>query len=199
VVLLVGARGPEHVLYRPLLDAWGHWLRARGIEVRLTVDIPTDDWPQLYLKERMIPWRPTGQGMTTIGVLSIVLLLIFGGPVMFRRDPVTGTRAVPSAQMFFLGAGFMLLETKGVVHMALLFGSTWIVNSVVFFAILVMILLANLFVLALRPKNLIPYYALLVVALLVNALVPMDYFLSMDVQKRTIASCVKASRRGWAK
>ncbi len=30
-------------------------------------------------------------------------------------------RARPSGRMFFLGAGFMLLETKGVVHMALLF------------------------------------------------------------------------------
>ena len=39
--------------------------------------------------------------------------------------------------MFFLGAGFMLLETKSVVHMTLLFGSTWLVNSIVFFAILV--------------------------------------------------------------
>ena len=48
--------------------------------------------------------------------------------------------------MFFLGAGFMLLESKGVVHMALLFGSTWVVNAVVFGAILVMILLSNLFV-----------------------------------------------------
>ena len=42
--------------------------------------------------------------------------------------------------MFFLGAGFMLVETKAVVHMALLFGGTWMVNSVVFFAVLVMIL-----------------------------------------------------------
>jgi hypothetical protein len=41
----------------------------------------------------------------------------------------------------------MLLETKRVTHMALLFGSTWVVNSFVFFAILVMILLSNLFVL----------------------------------------------------
>ena len=55
--------------------------------------------------------------------------------------------------MFFLGAGFMLLETKGVVHMALLFGCTWIVNSVVFFAILVMILCANLFVLTLQAAK----------------------------------------------
>ncbi len=54
--------------------------------------------------------------------------------------------------MFFLGAGFMLLETKGVVHMALLFGSTWMVNSIVFFAILTMILLSNLYVLAIRPR-----------------------------------------------
>ena len=54
--------------------------------------------------------------------------------------------------MFFMGAGFMLLETKGVVHMALLFGSTWLVNSIVFFAILVMILCSNLWVLAVRPR-----------------------------------------------
>ena len=75
--------------------------------------------------------------------------------------------------MFFLGAGFMLLETKGVVHMALLFGSTWVVNSIVFFAILVMILLSNLFVLAFRPQRLWPYYVLLIVALVVNMVVPM--------------------------
>jgi hypothetical protein len=74
----------------------------------------------------------------------------------------------------------MLLETKGVVHMALLFGSTWTVNSVVFFAILVMILIANLYVLAIRPNKLWPYYALLAVGLLVNALVPMDWFLSLS-------------------
>ena len=46
--------------------------------------------------------------------------------------------------MFFLGAGFMLLEAKGVVHMALLFGSTWVVNSVGSPAILATILLSNL-------------------------------------------------------
>jgi spermidine synthase len=155
--------------------------------------IPQDNWPQLYLREKKIPWQPTGQGMLTIAVLSAALLLIFGGPAIFsRREPtlITGTgRARFNFQMFFLGAGFMLLETKGVVHMALLFGSTWIVNSVVFFAILVMILIANLFTLALKPRNLLPYYALLIIALLVNALVPMDWFLSLEVKTRTIASC----------
>ena len=49
--------------------------------------------------------------------------------------------------MFFLGAAFMLLETKAVVQMALLFGSTWLVNSAVFFTALLLILAANLYVL----------------------------------------------------
>jgi hypothetical protein len=74
--------------------------------------------------------------------------------------------------------------------MALLFGSTWIVNSIVFFAILVMILLANLFVLRVRPQRLGPYYALLVAALLVNALVPMNVFLSLPPAARIAASCL---------
>src|SRR5205807_106715 len=83
-------------------------------------------------------------------------------------------------RMFFLGAGFMLIETKAVVHMALLFGSTWVVNSVVFFAVLVMILGANLFVLTFRPQNLWQYYTGLFAALLLNSVLPLDAFLGMD-------------------
>jgi hypothetical protein len=41
----------------------------------------------------------------------------------------------------------MLLETKGVVHLAPLFGSTSMVNSIVLAAIVVMAPLSNLFVL----------------------------------------------------
>ena len=40
-------------------------------------------------------------------------------------------------RMFFLGAAFMLLEAKAVVQMALLFGSTWLVNSLVFITALI--------------------------------------------------------------
>ena len=91
--------------------------------------------------------------------------------------------------MFFLGAGFMLLETKGVVHMALLFGSTWVVNSIVFFAILVMVLLSNLFVLLFRPRRLCRC-ALLPAALLVNASVPMTVFLALPGSGRVVVSCL---------
>jgi spermidine synthase len=148
-------------------------------------ELPRDNWPQLYLREKQIPDLGL-RGMVIIGGLSLFLLLIFGWPVFFSK---TGLRARPSGQMFFLGAGFMLLETKGVVHMALLFGSTWIVNSVVFFAILVMILIANLFVIIVKPNKLWPYYALLVLGLLANAVVPMDYYLSFEPTTRTVLSC----------
>jgi hypothetical protein len=91
--------------------------------------------------------------------------------------------------MFFMGAGFMLIETKGVVHLALLFGSTWIVNSIVFFAILVMILLSNLWVLAFRPARLWPYYLCLAAALGAAILVPMNTFLNLPGTARVIVSC----------
>lgn len=45
VIVLVGARSPEHVLYRRELEAWTHWMRFRGVEVGLTVDVPDDMWP----------------------------------------------------------------------------------------------------------------------------------------------------------
>jgi hypothetical protein len=92
--------------------------------------------------------------------------------------------------MFFLGAGFMLLETKAVVHMALLFSATWMVNSIVFFAILTMVLLSNLAVMAFRPRRLAPYYAMLLAALAVNSAVPMSAFLSLSGPTKVIVSCL---------
>jgi SAM-dependent methyltransferase len=160
----------------------GAWWQAAPAQVDTSaIDlVPTDDWPQLYLRARQIPWAPIGQGMLVIAVLSLAILFAFA--------PLKQVR--PNGQMFFLGAGFMLLETKGVVHMALLFGSTWIVNSVVFFAILVMILLANLYVLRFKPARLAPYYALLVATLILNVLVPMNVFLSLGPLARTLGSCL---------
>ena len=73
----------------------------------------------------------------------------------------------------------MLIETKAVVHMALLFGSTWVVAAVVFLAVLVMILAANLFVLRFRPQRLSLSYAGLLGALILNLLIPLDSLLGL--------------------
>jgi SAM-dependent methyltransferase len=141
-------------------------------------DLPSDNWPFLYLRGKTIPGINL-RSMALIAVLSLAMIYLF--------SPVRRVR--PNWQMFFLGAGFMLLETKSVVHMALLFGSTWLVNSVVFFAILVMILASNLFVLGLKPKKLWPYYVLLVASLVVNIVVPMSKFLALPGGEKVAVSC----------
>jgi hypothetical protein len=58
--------------------------------------------------------------------------------------------------------------------------------------VLVMIPVANLFVLATRPKSLVPYYAALVVSLLVNAAVPLDAFLGLSRALQIAGSCLLA-------
>jgi hypothetical protein len=65
-----------------------------------------------------------------------------------------------------------------------------VVNSIVFSAILVMILLSNLWVLALQPRRLWPYYGLLIAALLVNVYVPMSTFLDLPGAAQVVTSCV---------
>jgi spermine/spermidine synthase len=140
--------------------------------------IPTDDWPFLYLRDRTVPALNV-RGMAIIAIVSVCLLYLFA--------PVRTLRL--NWQMFFLGAGFMLLETKGVVHMALLFGATWVVNSIVFFAILLMILMSNVYVVVVQPRTVWPYYGLLITSLLLNAYVPMSTFLALPGAARIVVSC----------
>jgi SAM-dependent methyltransferase len=141
--------------------------------------VPTDDWPFLYLREPAIPALNL-RWMLLVVVLSFALVSLF--------VPLRTSR--PNGQMFFLGAGFMLLETKGVVQMALLFGSTWIVNSIIFFAILVMILLSNLFVLWFQPRpRWTLYYGLLIASLAVNLAIPMESYLGLSGAARVVLAC----------
>ena len=147
----------------------------------------TDDWPFLYLRKPMIPtlsWR----GMVIMGGLGLLLIWLFS-----RKTTQAGAGSVYNSlhlQLLFLGAGFMLIETKAVVTMALLFGGTWIVNSVVFTAILVMILLANLYTFRWMPANLWPYYTALVISLALNVIVPLDAFLGMSRELQVLGSCL---------
>ena len=48
----------------------------------------------------------------------------------------------PYVDLFFMGAAFLLLETSNVVRFALLFGTTWFVNALVFAGILASVYLA---------------------------------------------------------
>ena len=132
-----------------------------------------------------------------MGGLGLLLIFLF---VPRRKKAATGPAesltsnsgfgSALNVQLFFLGAGFMLVETKAVVTMALLFGSTWVVNSVVFLAVLMMILLANLWTLRSKPERLWPYYVGLFITLALNSIVPLDFFLGMNRSLQVLGSCL---------
>jgi hypothetical protein len=96
------------------------------------------------------------------------------------------------SRLFCLGAAFMLLETKAVVQLALLFGSTWLVNSLVFFTVLIMILLANLYVLKTKNIHLAWHYAGLLLLLGIGVLTPMDAFLGGGLFWHYVIPCMLA-------
>jgi len=76
---------------------------------------------------------------------------------------------------FFLGAGFLLMETQLISRLALYFGSTWLVNCVALSAILVVLMLANFYVQFRAPGRLQPYYIALVAFLLAIYLIPWEH------------------------
>jgi SAM-dependent methyltransferase len=143
----------------------------------------TDDWPFLYLKDRLIP---------TLNIRALALLALLGFAMVYYFLPRSARYFRFDGRMFFLGAAFMLLETKAVVQLALLFGSTWIVNSVVFATALVLILLANLFVLKTQPTRLAWHYVGLLILLMLAILTPLDMFLTGGVFWRYVIPSVLA-------
>ncbi|MEP6819422.1 MAG: hypothetical protein ABJA18_07790 [bacterium] len=200
-----GSNGPEvSATAQQLPDqgttATSHWLHF-GLAAVLTPEgdtlrTTTDDWPFLYLRKPMIPTLNL-RGMLIMGASGLLMIFLFLRRLKETSNAIAndGSRArgegnALSVQLFFLGAGFMLVETKAVVTMALLFGSTWVVNSVVFFAVLVMILLANRWTLMSQPERLWPYYTGLLIALILNTVVPLDFFLGMNRTTQVIGSCV---------
>jgi SAM-dependent methyltransferase len=141
----------------------------------------TDDWPFLYVSGRLIP-DLTVRSMILLGLLGVAMVYFF----------MPKGRLQLNSRMFFLGAAFMLLETKAVVQMALLFGSTWLVNSAVFFTALVLILLANLYVIKAPSLRLGLHYLALIAVLAISALVPFELFLSGSPVWRYVVPCLLA-------
>jgi hypothetical protein len=143
----------------------------------------TDNWPFLYLQGRLLP-RLSIRSMSMLGALGLAMVYLF--------LPKGSGRLQVQGRMFFLGAGFMLLETKAVVQLALLFGSTWFVNSLVFFTVLLLALLANLFVIKWPLARLTWHYAGLFAILAGGVLVPLSVFLSGGLLWRYVVPCVLA-------
>jgi SAM-dependent methyltransferase len=98
----------------------------------LQVDPSTDDWPFFYMPRRVYP---TSYLAMIVQVLVLSLFLI--------GNFVDEKPSFSHLSFFFLGVGFMLIETKGITEMGLAFGNTWLVIGVVIAGILVMAWLGN--------------------------------------------------------
>ena len=142
----------------------------------------TDDHPFVYLDGNSIP----SLYLVTLGLIllaSILLVRTVSGP--YRR--MTGY-----LDLFFMGAAFLLLETKNIVQFALLFGTTWFVNALVTAGVLVAVFAAvevSRHVVIRRPALL---YAGLLAALVVAWAIPPGSLLSLSPLPRFIVAVIIA-------
>jgi len=169
----------EH-LRSPELDASA----ARILEEVAQTDVPTDDWPFLYLDAR----RPPAFYLSMIAVFMILSAgtLLLASPEL-ARDRFRGF----DAEMFLFGAAFLLLETKLVTQMSLVWGTTWVTSAVVFGSILATILIGTI-AMQLRPQ---PYGLAaggLVVTLVLTFLVPSKWLLVEGLPQRLLLSILFA-------
>jgi hypothetical protein len=91
-----------------------------------------DDWPFLYMPRRIYPVSY----LTTLGLILLFSLALYAS--FLREKP-----QVSHLPFFFLGTGFMLIETKAITELGLAFGNTWQVIAIAIAGILVICFLAN--------------------------------------------------------
>lgn len=143
-------------------------------------DLASDDWPFVYMPTRTIPGLYLNALAMVLGIALVMLVLVAPRGSLRKFD----------WHFFFLGAAFMLLETRSLVTFSLLFGSTWMVNSLVFFAIMTSVLLAILVNARFKIRQTWLLYVLLFAMLVVNLLLPQETLLNISapVLRYTLAS-----------
>ena len=170
--LLAGRHLTLQAVQERFPDAYVETARMEGIA------IPSDDWPFLYLRMVGIPYTYITVFVLVALTAALAIRGVFGASVFARGrfDP----------QMFLLGAGFLLLETRAVTQLSLLFGSTWIVNASVFGGVLLAVLAANALVGRLPAYRRTLWYALLALSLIGLWMLPLQPFFGLSVWLRAL-------------
>ncbi|HEY7382013.1 MAG TPA: hypothetical protein VH572_12450 [Gaiella sp.] len=142
----------------------------------------TDDRPFPYFRGGALPSLYLF-ALAGILLTSLVAVRMLAGPFRSMR---------PYADLFCMGAAFLLLETKSVTTFALLFGTTWLVNAIVFAGVLLAVLLAVETTRRVATPPLTALYAGIVAALVLAYLVPNASLLSLPVAPRLLAAVALA-------
>jgi hypothetical protein len=177
---------------QPASDKWLRFRTTTVVPPPARQRLATDAWPFLYLQRPMIPSLSL-RGMAIMGTVGLLFIL------PFVRKRAAAQAAIPGgvsgfgflSSMFFLGAGFMLIETKAVVHMALSSAARGSSTR------------SSLRRAGddpqwqpLRPDR--PgrartlFYVGLIVALIANAVIPMDAFLGLSRGLQIVGACLLA-------
>ena len=148
----------------------------------LVVAPATDDRPFLYYQGGPIPplylWTLGG-----ILLISVIAVRVLGGPFKEMRT---------YADLFFMGAAFMLLETKNIATFALLFGTTWLVNALVFAGVPVIVLAAVETTRRFRTPPLPVVFGGIAASLAVTYFVEPDWLLTLPFAPRLIVAILLA-------
>jgi hypothetical protein len=143
----------------------------------------TDDWPFVYLRTRSVPseylWA-----MLLVVLISAAGVRAAAGPRMRGVD----------LHFLALGAGFLLIETRGLTALAVIAGSTWAVTTSVFAGVLVMSLLATVLAARLRAAW-VPwvFFGILGLALVLNFALPVSALASLALPVRVLLGAALVS------
>ncbi|PZS28980.1 MAG: spermidine synthase, partial [Pseudonocardiales bacterium] len=152
----------------------------------------SDDRPFLYLEHNTVPklYRTALLLIILASMLAIGFVLIMnaaaGGRGGMSRLRTQARGMWSYRDLFLLGAAFLLMETKSVTGFALLFGTTWIVNSLVFAGVLLAVLAAVEVTNRVKTPPLPLMYAVLIGGLALSWLIPAGWLLSLEVIPRAL-------------
>jgi hypothetical protein len=159
----------------PVPNCATYWNGAR-------VTPATDDHPFPYLPGNSIP-EPFLWMLGAILLGSLLLIRANGGQFSKMRGYI---------DLAFMGAAFLLLETKNVVQFALLFGATWFVNALVFAGVLIAVYLAVETASRIRLPRPAVLYAALLASLVLAWVVPQESLLGLPMVPRFLAGSALA-------
>lgn len=124
------------------------------------VNVSTDDWPFFYMPRRVFP------------VTYVVLLCVLAVTATWLVGRFSGGKSLLAAPaLFLMGAGFMLVETKGITELGLMYGNTWQVIGIMIAGVLVMAYAANVMVERVAVRRVEIPFALLIGSLLAGVIV----------------------------
>ena len=140
--------------------------------------------------DRPFPYLPTASIPT---YYLVVLGLILAGSLIAVRTAAGPLRRMSGFfDLFCMGGAFMLLETKNIVQFALLFGTTWYVNAIVFAGVLVSVYAAVEVARHVRLPRPALLYGVLLATLALSWVIPQSALLGLALPLRIPAATALA-------